>query len=363
MSKLIVCTGTLAAGGAERVLSILSQPFADAFDEVQYVMWLDAKYPNIFYEIDPRVKIVRISKECGSTSTWRQMLWFRRYVKREKPDVVLSFMIVLCFTVTISLLFSEIKQVVALRNDPNCMKRKILRWLATCSFYAPDVKGILIQTLSIRDFFKDKKSLYKKTKVIYNPIILDEDLVGAAISHSKKNMVVSVGRLCPQKQPLILLEAFAEFCKMHPTYNLTFFGEGELDNKIYSCAKHLGIDDKVILAGRSKNAIKEILSAQIFIMTSMCEGMSNALLEAMSIGLPCISTKVSGAKDIIVDGDNGYLVDIGDVNKVAEKLSLLADDEEKRVKMGKRASLLYHELSSSKISVIWVDYLKTIAAI
>ena len=67
MSKLIVNTGTLSAGGAERVLSILSTPFADSFDEVHYVIWLDTKYPEIFYEIDPRVNIVRVSEESGRT--------------------------------------------------------------------------------------------------------------------------------------------------------------------------------------------------------------------------------------------------------------------------------------------------------
>ena len=78
MSKLIVNTGTLSSGGAERVLSILSYPFTDAFDEVHYILWLDAKYPEIYYDVSPRVKIIRISRECGSTRIWRQMLWFRR---------------------------------------------------------------------------------------------------------------------------------------------------------------------------------------------------------------------------------------------------------------------------------------------
>ncbi len=358
MSKLIVNTGTLAAGGAERVLSVLSKPFADAFDEVQYVMWLDAKYPDIFYDIDPRVKIVRLSQESGSTKTWRQMLWYRQYVKRERPDVVMTFMIALCFTVTCSLVFSGAHQVVALRNDPFQMRRKWLRRLATWSFYAPDVKGILVQTEAIRRFFESKKGLLKKTEVIYNPIVMDKQLVGAAVNAPKESTIVAVGRLSRQKQPWILIKAFQKFSQSHPSYKLIFYGEGELRQELLLLAARLGIADKVKLPGRSKDVVKDILSARIWVMTSMCEGMSNALMEAMCVGLPCISTKVSGATDLIKDGENGFLVDIEDVEAVAERLKMLADNEKLCNTIGRRAALVYEKLSDETIGQVWVDYLR-----
>ena len=90
MSKLIVSGATLAAGGAERVLSVLSTPLADRYDTVIYVMWLDVP---IFYDTDKRVRKVCIEKEVGSKSDIKKMLWFRKFIKKEQPDILLSLTI------------------------------------------------------------------------------------------------------------------------------------------------------------------------------------------------------------------------------------------------------------------------------
>ena len=357
MSKLIVCTGTLAAGGAERVLSILSKPFADAFEEVQYVMWLDAKYPDIFYDIDPRVRIVRMYKESGSTSVWRQMIWFRQYVKKEKPDLVLSFMVMICFTVTVSLLFSGIRQVVAERNDPRFFKKKWLRRIINLSYHSSDVKGILMQTESNKEYFKNT-ALYAKTSVIYNPLKIEAWNVGAALNASKDDLVVSVGRLTSQKQQWVLLNAFARFHQSHPTYKLIIYGDGEMRESLLEQAKRLGINDSFELPGRSKQVIKDILHAKMFVMTSLYEGMSNALAEAMCIGLPCISTKVSGATDLIQSGHNGFLVEAGDVEGIVEKMALIADNQEFASQIASKASTVSELLGEKRVSSLWIEYLE-----
>lgn len=357
MSKLIVNTGTLSSGGAERVLSVLSTPFANAFDEVQYVMWLDAKYPNIFYEIDPRVKIVRMSKESGSTSVWRQMIWFRQYVKKEKPDLVLSFMVMICFTVTVSLLLSGIRQVVAERNAPGFLKKKWLRRFINFSYHSSDVKGILMQTESNKEYFKNS-ALYAKTSVIYNPLKIEARNVGAALNASKDDLVVSVGRLTSQKQQGVLLNAFARFHQSHPTYKLIIYGDGEMRESLLEQAKRLGINDSFELPGRSNQVIKDILHAKMFVMTSLYEGMSNALAEAMCIGLPCISTKVSGATDLIQDAKNGLLAEVGDVDGIAEKMTLIANNQEFASQIASKATKIHELLDEERVSSKWIEYLK-----
>ena len=357
MSKLIVCTGTLAAGGAERVLSILSKPFADAFEEVQYVMWLDAKYPNIFYDIDPRVRIVRMSKESGSTSVWRQMIWFRQYVKKEKPDLVLSFMVMICFTVTVSLLFSGIRQVVAERNDPRFFKKKWLRRIINLSYLSSDVKGILMQTESNKKYFKNS-TLYAKTSVIYNPLNIEARNVGAALNASKDDLVVSVGRLTIQKQQGVLLDAFARFHQSHPAYKLIIYGDGEMRESLLEQAERLGVKDFFKLPGRSKQVLRDILPAKIFVMTSLFEGMSNALAEAMCVGLPCISTKVSGATDLIQDGKNGLLAEVGDVDGISEKMNAIANNQELASQIASNATKIHELLDEERVSSKWIEYLK-----
>lgn len=361
-SKLIVNTGTLYAGGAERVLSVLSTPFANAFDEVQYVMWLDARYPEIFYTIDPRVKIVRMSRESGTTSIWRQMLWYRKYIKKETPDLVLSFMVMICLTVTISLFFTGIKQIVAERNDPRHTKQRWLRKIINLSYFAPDVKGIIMQTEWNKSFFKNKK-LFNKTSVIYNPVSIERKYLGAALDADKDNTIVSVGRLTRQKQYTTLIKAFAKFSTRNPLYKLIIYGEGEMRYQIEQQVLELGLERKVLLPGRSSRVVSDILSARMFVISSEYEGMSNALAEAMCVGLPCISTKVSGATDLIQEGENGFLVEVGDVDGMAEKMALLADNKDLANIIASKATRIHELLDEECVSSQWTKYLKEIISV
>lgn len=359
MKKLIVNTGTLAAGGAERVLSILSKPLADTFDDVHYVMWLDAKHSDIFYEIDPRIKIVRISQASGSTKIWKQMLWFRKYIKREKPNIILSFMVMICFTVTISLVFTGTKQIVAERNDPRFFKKKWLRKIINWSYLLPDIKGILMQTEWNKKFFTNK-NLLNKISVIYNPINIDTQFVGAAINAVKEDVIVCVGRLTYQKQHWVLIDAFAKFHQTHSNFKLIIYGEGEMRNRLQQQIEDLGIADSVCLPGRSQDVMMQILSARMFVTVSAYEGMSNALIEAMCVGLPCISTKVSGATELIIDGKNGTLVNVGDIDEIASKMSIIADNQHIATQYAEEAKKIYTNLNSSKIATQWVTYLKNL---
>lgn len=356
MSKLIVNTGTLSAGGAERVLSILSTPFADSFDEVHYVMWLDTKYPEIFYEIDPRVKIVRVSEESGSAKVFNHVRWFRKYVRQENPDLVLSFMKKIGLASSISLLFSGVKQVISERNDPRANKSKNLRRLINLTYLLPDVKGIVMQTQANKDYF-ESDTIRNKTVVIYNPILMSESYVGKSVSEKKRENIVSVGRLTKQKRFDVLIRAFSKFHKVHSSYKLYIFGEGEKRKELEKLVDDLSLKNCVFLAGRSNNVLDLISNAKMFCMSSAFEGMSNALIEAMCVGLPCISTRVSGATDLIKDGDNGFLVDIGDEEAIADKMIELSNDSELCSRMGEAASKTYQKLCAEVISKQWIDYL------
>ena len=357
MSKLIVNMGTLSAGGAERVLSILSKPFADAFDEVQYVLWLDSKYPDVFYETDSRVKIVRVSVASGTNKVWRQVLWFRKYVKVQGPDLVLSFMKMIGFVVSLSLFGMGIPQVVSERNDPRYNRSKILRKLITFSYLLPDIKGVVVQTKNAKDYFSFGK-IYNKIAVICNPIFVEKEMIGRSLMSKKEDLIVSVGRLARQKRQDILIEAFSLFHKSHPSYKLCIYGEGGSRDFLRDLSKRMGVEDFVFLPGRSDRVLDEICRARMFVMTSAFEGMSNALLEALCIGLPCISTKVNGATDLIRDGETGFLVNVGDIEAIAEKMSFIADNAESSTSIGNAAKSIYDKFSVDVVSNQWISYLK-----
>ena len=357
MTKLIVCTGSLMSGGAERVLSILSTPFADAYDSVEYVLWLDARYSDVFYKIDPRVKITRISQASHSNGILHHLKWFRHHVKKEKPDAILAFMVMINFSVMVSQLFCRFPLFLAERNDPRYFGRnKWLRKLINVMYSLPNVRRVIMQTENNRNYFSEK--VRKKTDVIYNPVLMDEEYIGCSIREKKEKRIVSVARLEKQKHQHILIKAFSSFLVFHPDYTLTFYGDGSIKGELEGLCRELGINSKVFFPGRTKDVYNSIKNASMFIMTSEYEGMSNSLIEAMCLGLPCISTKVSGATDLIKDGENFMLIDVDDVTALLEAMLAVADNSELANKISINATKTYHILKADIIAEQWVNCLK-----
>lgn len=352
MSKIIVSGATLAAGGAERVLSVLSTPLADRYDTVIYVMWLDVP---IFYDTDKRVRKVCIEKEVGSKSNIKKMLWFRKFIKKEHPDVLLSFLEPFNIRVLLSTMGLGIKTCVAERNDPHGVNKYwIIDQFEKLVYRLAD--KILVQTETIKKFFDG--ALAERTAVIYNPVNLQEEMVGRALKVEKKKRIVSVARLTPQKNNDVLIKAFAKFSENHPDYTLTIYGIGELGEELKYLAESLGIGDKVSMPGASKTIHEDILDAETMCLVSSREGMSNSMIESMCLGLPCICTKVSGAIDLIKDGENGLLVDIGDVDGLVERMNFIADNTGKAKEIGINASKLYKLLNKDRICKEWHDVLE-----
>lgn len=357
MNKIIITIGSLSTGGAERVVSVLSKPLADEFDEVQYVLWLDHKVSEVFYEIDPRVKIVRVTQECGSKKNIDHMKWFRNYAKKEKPNLVLAFMATIGSTVALSLVGTGVPVVIAERNDPRNFKHsKMLRSVIDVMYRTPIVNGVLMQTQNNKDYFTSKK-IYDKTDVIYNPVFMEKSKVGKALITPKQDVVVSVGRLSGQKDQVSLMEAFTEFHKQHPTYKMIIYGEGELRKTLEDKISSLDMQGYILLPGKSNTVIDDIMSARMFVTTTLSEGMSNALIEAMCVGLPCVSTKVSGAVDLIQNNVNGYLTDIRNKQQTIDAMNKIADNNDLQKEIGKKASDIFNELNVEMISEQWIKYI------
>lgn len=348
--KIIVSDATLGAGGAERVLSVLSASFADHYDEVVYITWIDV--PD-FYPIDKRISRVCIERECGSKNILSKALWFRKYVKRIHPDLVLSFLTPYNVLVSASLIGVDVPLVVAERNDPsfvwNSFVKRNIRRLA----YVKPV-GILVQTQKNQSYFKGK--YLEKTFVIYNPIIMDSDYRGKALRTDKKNRIVSVSRLMKQKNQDMLLKAFKIFHDSHPEYTLTIYGKGEYRPEVERLIEKYGLTSSVELPGATDNLWNEIVDAKCFALSSWYEGMPNALLEALCLGLPCVSTRVSGSTDLIETGKNGYLVDLDDYQSMAKHFSDIIDGGLGNT-IGQKATNIYNKLKVEVISRQWIEYI------
>ena len=351
-TSLIIVCGTLESGGAERVISILSTPFADTFDKVTLITWREAPH---FYKIDNRVAIVSLPRLASSDNDFIKIWFFRKYIKNNRPNLVLSFLTIFNLFTLVSLIGINVPIIVAERNDPRFVKGgKLIKLVRERLYKRTD--GILCQTKSMKEYFKGNLSL--KTHIIYNPVILPLGYVGKALKTIKKKRIVSVGRLHPQKNQKLLINSFYEFHKTQPEYTLSIYGTGDLRKELTQIIATLNMDDFIELAGENKNVKDLILDAEVFIMTSDYEGMPNALIEAMCLGLPCISTKVSGAVDLIRNGENGLLVN-HNLIEICNALAYIIEDKKFSMKIAKNAVEIYDQLLVDTISKLWVDYLQT----
>ena len=353
MKKIIICCGNLKAGGAERVISILANKLTQYKIQVQIYTWYKT---DIFYNIDKSINIIQIPIESGSSILHKQMLWFRHRIKNEMPDIVLSFLAPFNILTIFSLLGNSIPVIVAERNDPNYVSPsnnwfwKIIRNIA---YKMAD--GILVQTEVNKSHFP--RYLQRKSTVIFNPVTFTEEYIGLAQNQEKRKEIVSVTRLEKQKNIEMLIRAFAQFKKSHNDYILIIYGEGRERNNLNSLIEQLELTDSIYLPGRKKDIHERIIGASIFAMSSNYEGMSNSLIEAMCLGLPCISTRVSGATDLISDKKNGLLVDINNQDGMYKSLCCLADNPKFAQTLGKEASKIYELLNVDIVVDQWVEYM------
>lgn len=353
MTKLLVSSGTLSSGGAERVLSVLSGIFADAFNEVVYLTWI--KMPD-FYELDNRVKRVCVEEECGSKILIRKALWFREFVRKGNFTLLLSFLepfnVLICGT----LMGLNVPIIVADRNDPRVVWGKgyqlqLRRW-AYCK-----ARGIVCQTENNQNYYTGK--YLEKSHVIYNPVFLPQELIGKALTVEKKNRIVAAARLAPQKNLKMMLKAFATFHQVHSDYTLTIYGDGASREELEKQILEMGLEDCVELPGAVKNLWDLIMDAKCFALSSRNEGMPNALVEALCLGIPCVATKVSGAVDLIKSGENGLLVDLDDDKAMADCFTKLAEETKFAQMLSENAVNLYSLLQKDVIGKEWVNYLQS----
>lgn len=173
-------------------------------------------------------------------------------------------------------------------------------------------------------------------------------------SSLNKKKIITVGRLSEQKGFDLLISAWSLIAMRHPEWELHLYGEGELENELRKSIIQHGLKDSFILHKPVKNIKEKYLESSIYVMSSRFEGFGMVLIEAMACGVPCISFDCPhGPSYIIKDGEDGILVENGNVEKLADAISSLIVDEEKRTEMGKAAKRNVVRYSQENIMQQW----------
>lgn len=335
--KIIFTLASLGSGGAERVVSLLANKMDEMGHEVEIIC---LKYDDVYYQTNDNIKVV-YGKGLAKNNL-SELFWLRKHILQEKTDVVIAFTEgVYCFTIA-ALLGTKIPVIASERLDPSAMtwKRNLLKRLLL-----PYANWLVVQTRTIKEYFP--KRIQKKTSVIFNPVSLipspSPKGEGSGNSEEKKNRIISVARLFPQKNQEMMIRAFAMIANEYPEWELVVYGEGPLRDKLEDLVSSLNLEGKVLLPGRTDHVIEELQKSKIFCLSSDYEGMSNSMIEAICVGLPIVSTKVSGTDELIQDGVNGLLVDVGNEKGLKDALENLIENETLMKLMGeanrKKASL------------------------
>jgi glycosyltransferase involved in cell wall biosynthesis len=139
-------------------------------------------------------------------------------------------------------------------------------------------------------------------------------------------VVGSVGRLVPAKNYPLMLQVALDVLRTHPETTFLLVGGGPLEAELRSRLRHLGLDRKVWLTGE-RDDVADLMSAlDVFLLTSSREGMPNAVMEAMAVGLPCVVTDAGGSAELVVHGETGYVCPVGDQDGLATSVRRLLDD-------------------------------------
>ena len=350
--RILFCIDSLTKGGAERVVSNLANYLSAKEHTVKIVTFLDSA-PQ--YELDKKIKFISIA---GEGNRFQKLKNRTKSLKKEyasfNPDIILSF---LPYASLVALLANRTlhkKIIVSVRNDPKIEYRS-LKYKYLKAFLYPMADGFVMQTEEMKDYFS--KKIQSKAVVIANPI--NEIFIKNYYSGEREKVIVTVGRLYKQKNHKLLIDAFSKLPNQFHDYKLCIYGEGYLRKKLEQYIDKNGLKERVFLPGKVQDVPKAIKKAACFVLTSDYEGMPNALMEAMALGLPVISTDCpcGGPRYLIKNRINGILVKEKDVNGISNAIKMILSDQVLAEKMGKEAATIAKTLSPAKVNKKWEDYL------
>lgn len=365
--KIIFHLNCLEQGGAERVVSNLANWFSsEGYEIIVATEWQG----EIEYALNEAVRRVHVGlrpadeKKNRLLKIWLRIKYLRKFLREEKPDVVIAFAHKANYRTLTAAMGMKFPVIISVRTDPvghyDSLLDKIL-----ISLLFSHADGCVFQTEGQRDFFPEY--LQRKSRIILNP--LNDKYLNVPRPSMQEKTVVQSGRLVGFKNQLMLIQAFLKVHEKHPEYSLKFYGSdsGDGTKKILEQAiKENRAEGFIKLMGGSDSLEKELPKASVYAFSSDWEGLPNALLEAMALGLPIVATDCpcGGPRTVMTHEENGLLIPIKDEEAMAAGICRLIEDRTLAERLGQNARKISDKINSKAITDEWRDYIeKVIAAV
>ena len=358
--KIMFYISSLAKAGAQRVIINLTESLLAKGHQVTIVTTAIVENE---YELPNGAERIISDIQDGEITSNRianlknRYLKLRNIWKAEQPDVIISFIGKNNFMAILTAWGLNIPVVTSVRGDPKEEYYNKLTKILAKTLMGKSA-GIVLQTPDARDYFP--KWMHKKAIILNNP--LNPAFIGEYYEGEREEEIVSVGRIDSNKNQKLIIDAFYKIANEVPETKLILYGDGEDREKLMDYVKRGPYAERIFFPGAVSNVKERIQKSKLFVLSSNTEGMPNALMEALALGIPCVSTDCPcGGPRMLMEGkENGILVPVGDVDTMAEAMRTILKDEELWLKYSKNAYKITEELKPSIINDKWEQYLYSI---
>lgn len=362
-------------GGLEKVIIFKANYFATNFPDCDVVvMTSEQRGQPIYFPLSNRVKHIDLDICIDypfDQSVLKKALFFpfrylrfkKRFIRAlrdEKPDIVIS----------------TIRREVNFLPELNDGSRKLAEFHVTKKFYNPasgggiynwmnrlkdkltvaklrKMDGVVFLTEEEKDFWPEFRNLH----VIPNPLVIDP----RQFSNCEQKQAIAVGRYMPQKGFDLLIESWAKVAKKHPDWTLKIYGDG-LREQLQNQINRLGITDQCKLEPTVHNIEDKYGESSIFVLSSRYEGFGMVVAEAMACGVPAVAFACPcGPREIIRHGQDGLLVENGNIDQLAASICQLIENDDLRKSMGHKARLHAARFQMENIAAQWKELFNSLS--
>ncbi|MBO4265007.1 MAG: glycosyltransferase [Clostridia bacterium] len=355
--KIACCMTTIGYSGAPKMMAWVANQLSLAGNEVDLVTYfknddvqpVNEKITRCDFNIEHKS-----GNFIGKAFENIKPAWLlRKRIKKTKPEAILLFSNLTSFIFLKFFKPKNIRVYISERGDPNAGGRIIT--MLRKSYAKAD--GIICQTNGAKEALP--KEIHDKCIVIPNPVTQKAET--RLPLDKRDNFIAFPARFdILQKRQDLMVRAFDIVHKKYPDLRLVFFGDGVDMEKIKDLVSSLELCDFVDFPGRVSPIQDYIRNARLMVLTSDFEGIPNAVIDAMALGLPVVSTDCTpgGARMLIENGVNGILVERGDPQKIADGILCMLDNPDEAERMGENAQKVIEKFDPAKIAGEWCKYIK-----